>query len=277
MSLGIVFKGTEGIVLAADSRVTLMAQLNVQVPPGLAAPPQIVMPATFDNATKLLKVKGQDFVGAVTYGIGAIGGTEPRTAHSFIPELETQITETHPERLDVEEFAQILSDFFMDKWTSLGMPATVGPAEQMVFLIGGIDKEAAYGRIFEVRIPNTPAPQEHSPGDFGLSFGGQREFVDRLLRGYDIRVLEIAKRELRLPPAAVNNLEQKLLEIGTAIPFQFLPLQDCVDLSIFLIRTTINLQTWQIGVRGVGGFIDVATVTRTEGFRPIQQKTLKGE
>ena len=63
MSLGIVFKGTEGIVLAADSRVTLFGTLPS---PGLPNSPQVVVPATFDNASKMLRVKGQKFVGAVT-------------------------------------------------------------------------------------------------------------------------------------------------------------------------------------------------------------------
>ena len=57
MSLGIAFKGPEGIILAADSRVTLMAQLAGQ---------NIAIPSTFDNATKLLRVEGQKYVGAVT-------------------------------------------------------------------------------------------------------------------------------------------------------------------------------------------------------------------
>ncbi len=63
MSLGIAFKGPEGIVLAADSRVTLTAQ-NAQT--------NTRLPAYFDNATKLLKVGGQEYVGAVTYGVGEV-------------------------------------------------------------------------------------------------------------------------------------------------------------------------------------------------------------
>src|ERR1035438_3016853 len=100
MSLGIAFKGPEGIVLAADSRVTLHAQL-----PG--AQPPVMIPATFDNATKLLHIKGQRFVGAVTYGAGAIGQRSPRTAHSFLPELEAAIqAKTADNRLSVEDFAK---------------------------------------------------------------------------------------------------------------------------------------------------------------------------
>ncbi len=51
MSLGMIFKGPEGIVLAADSRVTL----NATIP---NSNPLIQIPATFDYATKLLKVEG---------------------------------------------------------------------------------------------------------------------------------------------------------------------------------------------------------------------------
>jgi hypothetical protein len=61
------------------------------------------------------------------------------------------------------------------------------------------------------------------------------------------------------------------------IPYQFLPLQDCVDLAIFLIKTTATLQRWTTDVRGVGGATDVATITRTEGFRAIQEKRIVGD
>lgn len=67
------------------------------------------------------------------------------------------------------------------------------------------------------------------------------------------------------------------LAFNLPIPYQFLPLQDCVDLSIFLVRTTIELQKWMIDIRGVGGVIDVATITRTEGFKYVQRKEIKGD
>ncbi len=38
-----------------------------------------------------------------------------------------------------------------------------------------------------------------------------------------------------------------------------------------------QLQRFLVDIRGVGGDIDVATITRTEGFRAIQQKEIVGE
>ena len=75
MSLVVAFKGTEGIVLAADSRVTVSSQTG--------------LPSTFDNATKLLTLEEpHNWVGAVTCGVATIDG---RTHHSLIPEFEATL------------------------------------------------------------------------------------------------------------------------------------------------------------------------------------------
>ncbi len=272
MSLGIAFKGPEGIVLAADSRVTLMAQVNQ---PGIANP--LLLPASYDNATKMLRVKGQDYVGAVTYGAGAIGLTEPRTAHSYIPEFEQELAEASTKRVSTEAFAQRLSDFFLTRWNA-SMPGPVQPGQDMFFLIGGYDEGEPYGRVFEVKIPNEPAPKEHNAGTFGIIWGGQKEFTERLLNGFDGRLVELTQQFLTLSDTQRDGLVNHLrMNMAVGIPYQFLPLQDCVNLAIFMIRTTITLQTWLVGVRGVGGFIDLATITRTDGFKYIQQKVITGE
>lgn len=266
MSLGIAFKGPEGIVLAADSRVTLTGQKQV-------ASQVLILPATFDNATKLLRASGHKYVGAVTYGQGAIGQREPRTAHSYMLEFENELK---GERLPVEDFAKKLSAFFMKRW-SLEMPKDYkGP--DMVFLVGGYDDGATYGRIFEVSVPSMLDPKEHNAGTFGVVWGGQQQFTERLIHGFDNRVLTILQKSFNLSEDQMAGLDDKLkAELSLSIPYPFLPLQDCVDLAIFLIRTTMTIQTWLVDVRGVGGAIDVATITRTEGFKPIQQKIILGE
>lgn len=283
MSLGIAFKGAEGIVLAADSRVTLMAMMlaGPQVP-GQQAPGQqaAAIPATFDNATKLLRVAGQKYVGAVTYGVGALGEQQPRTAHSFIPEFEAELVTKNGEgtRLSVETFAKELSDFFLRQWQTQGMPMTPPPGNDIVFLVGGYDKDEPYGRVFEIYIPTRPAPLERQVNEFGMTWGGQREYTDRLITGFDPNLPAIVQRVLNLNDQQRDALQAQLKgQLQAPIPFQFLPLQDCVNLSILLIRTTIAIQTFLVGIRGVGGSIDIATITRTEGLRPIQLKKVVGE
>lgn len=265
MSLGIAFKGPEGVVMAADSRVTLMQQL----------PNNTLLPAHFDNATKLLKVGGQNFVGVVTYGQGALGTLEPRTAHSYMPEFEAEVNAVGVGRLSVQDFTQRLSDFFVDRWNGANMPQGADP---MFFLVGGFDEGTNYGRLFQVSIPDSPAPIEQAANEFGISMGGQTEYVGRLLGGFDGRLPGIVRAALGLDQQQETTMVQEIRkQLNTAIPYQFLPLQDCVDLAIFLIRTTVAIQSFTVGLRGVGGSIDVATITRMEGYQAIQAKRVVGE
>jgi len=284
--LGIAFKGAEGIVLAADSGVTLMAPIVrpgvPQAPPG-AAPgaPQQVIPTTLDNVTKLLRVAGQDFVGAVTYRVGAIGQEQPRKEHGFIriPEFEAKLTKKNgSERLPVETFAQELSDFFLRHWQAQSMPMNPSPGDNMVFLVGGYDADAPYGRLFEIYIPSRPQPVERHVNDFGMTWGGQREYTDRLIAGFDPSLPSLVQTSLNLTDAQRIALEENLKgHLQLPIPFQFLSLQDCVNLSILLIRTTIAIHPFLAGTSGIGRAIDIATITRTEGLKAIEIKRATGE
>lgn len=262
MSLGIVIKGPEGLVLAAESRVTIGADL----PEGQR------VHVNFDNATKLLSFSPPNTaIGAVTYGQAAIG---LRTAHSFIPEFEAGLPQG---RLSVHEFAQHLSDFFMRQWQAAMPTDYQGP--NMTIVVGGFNEGEPYGRVFLIEIPRNPAPVEQhpNPGEFGITWGGQREFVDRLIQGFDHRLPEIASTALNLPPQQVQSLIQALNVLQMRIPLAAMPLQDCVDLAILFVRTTIGAQRLTVGIRGCGGPIDVATITRREALRFIQRKEMAGE
>jgi hypothetical protein len=273
MSLAIALKGTGGIVLAADSRVTLFGQMPAAMPGQ-----QMLIPATFDNASKILKTRLQKHVAAVTFGAGAIGQTEPRTADSFMPEFEATITGSG--RLSVEGFAKQLGAFFLAQWQANNMPPTPAMGDNMVFLVAGYDENKPYGDVYTVSVPSSPNPTKIIPdGHFGAYWGGQREVTDRLMSGFDPSLPDVVQEIQDIPinkrdPGLGSKLQGKL---GIAIPWQFLPLQDCVDLSIFLLRTTITLQKWLVGVRGVGGAIDVVTITRTDGVQEVQVKQVVGE
>jgi hypothetical protein len=70
-------------------------------------------------------------------------------------------------------------------------------------------------------------------------------------------------------------MEAAISRLQMPLPLQAMPLQDCVDLAVFFIRTTIAGQSLTIGTRGVGGPIDVATVTRSRGLEFIRRKQVR--
>lgn len=279
MSLGLAIAGPEGLVLAAESRVTLTA----------TAPGQPPLHVNYDNATKLLSFSPPNIhLGGVTYGLGSIGF---RTAASFLPEFEAGLiapaassakgrkspaAAATPAKLPVGEFSQRLSDFFMEQWR-LGMPTEyAGP--DMIFVIGGYDDGEPYGTVLEFYIPSRPTPVvKQAPGQFGMVWGGQRETVDRIVQGYDAGLPGIVQKELGLTDPQREQMVKALGRLQMSLPLQAMALQDCVDLAIFFIRTTIAAQRLTVTVRGVGGPIDVATMTRQNGLQFIQRKSIVGE
>lgn len=266
MSLGVVIKGPEGIVLAADSRVTLIAKKKDG--------PEIKI--NFDNATKLLTFgeenfgEEHNFVAAVTYGTAVIG---LRTAYSYIPEIERELP---ADRTTVEEYSNIISKFFLKQWKSVYKDKPQNAP--MVFIIGGYDPDSPYGRVFVVEIPTNPKPIERNPGDngFGMTWGGQLELATRLVQGFDPRLPAILQKEFDLKDEEVNKLMLKMKdELQFNFPYQILPLQDCVDLATLLLKTTMKAQNLSVTDRGVGGPIEVATITRLKGLKFIQKKSVR--
>lgn len=261
MSLGVAILGPEGVVLAADSRITLTAERP-------DAPP---LPVNFDTATKLLSFsEPHNYVGAVTYGTAVIG---LRSAHSLVPEFELQLEAE--DRLPVEEFASRLGEFFLDQWRRVIPEDYDGPS--MMFIVGGFDRQAAYGRVFLVDIPNNPEPVERNPGEteFGMTWGGQLQIASRIIHGYDPMVLPMVQQELGLDEEHVQRLRNAFRDnLEFSIPYQVLPLQDCVNLATFMIRSTISAQNLAVGVRGVGGPIDIAVIRRTTGLQYVKRKSI---
>ena len=272
MSLGVAIKGPEGIVLAADSRITLEAN---------QADSNVVIPVTFDNASKLLTFDRPDlgvnnphrFVSAITYGTAVIGTqtNDLRTAHSYIPEL---IDKLGGARKTTSAYASHISDFFSEQWAEK-MPDS-HQSQQMTFVVCGIDEGEAYGRVFLFEIPRRPTPVERNAEEFGITWGGQLEFATRLLFGFDPKLPNMVEQSLGLDQNAIEKLHNALEPLTMPVPYSVLPLQDCIDLATFLIKMTMQAQSLAIGVRGVGGPIDVATITRTEGLRFIRQKVSEG-
>jgi hypothetical protein len=271
MSLGIIIKAPEGIVLAAESRVTLSVPGNGHE----------IIHVNFDNATKVLSFnKPYNKFGVVTYGQAAIG---VRTAQTFIPEFEVTLPDDDINRLSVLDFSTRLSDFFMNQWQNSGMP--IGAAylgQDMTFNVAGFDDNEPYGKVYTINIPRNPHPVEQSPVvdgqvQFGIVWGGQREIVDRLIMGYDARILDgliaggIIQRE------QVPAIQEMLRGVQLQIPIQFMPIQDCVNLALLFIRTTITTQSLTVGLRGTGGAIDVAIITKEHPLTFIQKKEIKAE
>jgi hypothetical protein len=259
--LAVVVKGPEGLVLAADSRVTLNTEQE------LLDGSRQLLPTYFDNAIKLMSLKN---IGIVTYGQGAIGQDQPRMVHGYIPEFEAHLADVG-DRLAVEQVAVELGSFFGEQWREAGM----ADSAPMAFLIAGYDDAEPYGKVFEVSVPDALVPQEQFQGEFSIVWRGQPYLLERLLNGTAPRAIEIAKDVLGLDDDQATELATRWQEeLALPIPIPSLPLQDAVDLASFLVDMTATVMTWTVGIQGVGGQVDVATITRTSGYNAVDTKKI---
>jgi len=262
VSLGIVIKSPEGLVLAAESRVTLEVHKNGS---GNA------IFNNFDNATKLFTFnQPHHHIGVVTYGQAAIG---QRTAHSFVPEFESTLTD---KLSSVLEYALAISKFFLEQWQKVMPSPYKGP--DMTFIVGGFNDGEPHGHVYLINLPSNPSPIEQSAGmnTFGVTWGGQREIVDRLLMGFDAQILNTIFNILEPDP---NKIPQVMAELQAKhqlqIPLDVMAIQDCISLARLFISTTINTQELTIGLRGCGGPIDIAVIQRGKDLRFVQRKEAK--
>lgn len=265
MSLGVVVKGSSGLAFATDTRVSLAVRRKGDAQVNMVA---------FDNASKLLSLgEPHKWIAAVTYGEALIGN---RTAHSYLPEFELEIGN---ERLQVVQYAERLSDFFQTRWSNAAMP---GSGDGINFIVAGYDVDAPYGSVFLFNIPNRPQPEPRNADGFGMTWGGQIEIVNRIVQGYDPRLARALASALQSRFGLSEADVQKALQSASSqfqhtIPYDVLPLQDCVDLAVFLVRTTMTAQSLSVVNRGVGGSIEVAAMTRQQGLQWVQRQELKGE
>lgn len=241
MSLVITVYVREGIVMAADSRLTLNTQeqqadkriLNLAV-------------GQSDSNYKLFLAPGG--IGISTYGAADIKGV-PIAGY-----IESFMAAGLNEQLSsVEEVANKLLAHF-----SAFIPV---PATQCH--VAGYSKvdEHPDQQVWHVDIAAKQVARLNPVGQQGASWGGEADILGRPLQP----VAQIDQQD---------KIQQKFPH--HQVPWQFFTLQDAIDFAIFAVRSTSDAIRFQPRAKTVGGPIDVLVI-RPGGATWIQRKELRGE
>lgn len=164
--------------------------------------------------------------------------------------------------------------FFEEKFLALN-PLPPAP-HSLEFWIGGYSSDFEAGHeIWKVSIVNGVCPEPEcmvKGGETGLFSGGQPEAINRLVYGFDHRILDEliatgADKDMALN--LVKHLQSKL-QVPLVAPT--MPVRDAIDLADFMVETTKRYFRFLPGADIVGGDTDVAVVTKYEGFKWIRRK-----
>ncbi|MDN4596712.1 hypothetical protein [Leifsonia virtsii] len=270
MTIALLIKVHDGVVLAADSASTLTAAN----PDGSMSIMNI-----YNNANKVFNLHKGLPIGAMTWGLGNIG---PASISTLSKDLRAKFQEqsSGPWAIDRASYdieavaAQAAEFFYNDHFVPLYGNDGGNTGPDLGYLVGGYSSGADQPRVFVISStgPNAGKPTEILAGDTGAAWWGQPEAIQRILTGTSLDTA-VALTNLGVPlPQAHQTASAIQQQVQTQLVVDAMPIQDAIDLAEFLVHATIQYVRFSPGGATVGGPIEIATITKHEGFKWVARK-----
>ena len=126
--------------------------------------------------------------------------------------------------------------------------------------------------LFDGQAQDGSVSCEQDQNTVGVRANGQPEAIFRLLNGFSPSIVEVLN-QLAADPNQVPFLIQLLQQVCTAqIVHAPMPIQDAIDLVEWLVHTTEMYSRFTPEPPTVGGPIEIAVVTKHEGFKWVKRK-----
>ncbi len=281
MSLAISLKINDGVVLAADSAATVLGQVAQS---GQVPNLELVVLNTYNNANKIFNLRKGLPIGLITWGAGSIGTDSISTLAKDLRRRLSGDDEKHKDwELDEKTFTikgvveRVCEFMYAERYLTAFKDWPQKPG--IGFIVAGYSASAAMADEYLVDISNgrcsTPVLVRQTE-ETGITWGGVGEVLSRLCLGFASglpQVLQQILKDLNIPAAAVPNV---IAAVQASLPMQLvvpaMPLQDAIDLAEFLVDTTIQWVRFSPGAPTVAGPIEIAAISKHEGFRWIRRK-----
>lgn len=151
-------------------------------------------------------------------------------------------------------------------------PAAADDRPYLGVVVGGYSSTAFHPEEYLLSLPRREiVATRQADTEWGVMWWGQTESLQRLLHGVDPRMIEYL-RENGVDPAAVDEIYRQMVSrFSWGMVFDGMPLQDAIDLAVFLANIPIGQSRFVIGPPVCGGHVDVATISH-RGFTWVRQK-----
>jgi len=283
-TINVVVSTYDGIVVAADSRVTLTSAENTRI--------------LSEYGEKVKQIGSH--VAVVFSGTAYLYDTEAdlRNIGSIVDQYKATNLIGDSDHIDPKSVAEGLDSLFMDVYNRHQEQNLRGELQVMIC---GYDTSGER-RIYELFYPKKRESSTEdrdfdiygvldstfTSGIPGALVRGQSDTWVRLIKGYDPKLghhdwfREVQKGvpdslDSTVTDTILTREKLNLNDFRYDIHYELMTLQDAIDYAVFIVRATIEAQRFNQGsIQGVGGAIDIAVVT-ADGFRWIQRKRLHGE
>lgn len=262
--------------MAVDSASTLLAMDPVGKRSGVAK--------IFNHATKLSQLRDYP-IGVASWGLGTIGA---RSISSLVREFANRRKrldeiEQSARKLSVKAEAKalqkLLNDAFARAWPDDNKQDKENKS-QLGVLVGGYSGEEFFPEEYVFVVPGGKFAQKRKPHDdgsqnFGADWFGLTDALVRFHHGRDDGLEAILLRHGTEKQTAKKIIDTLKSELQYPVPFDGMPLQDAVDYAQFMAGLAVARYRFVMGPEMCGGPIDVAAITRQDGFVWIKQKDLE--
>lgn len=267
MTIALTLKVNDGLVLAADSASAIVAVDDTGAPAVINV---------YNHANKVFNLIKGEPVGAVTWGRGNIGSASIATLiKDFRQELANERTSAGW-RLSIEEIAQSARRFFFEERYQKQY-SQMQPSPEIGILVVGYSDNASLAEEYELTIQSPDSclgPRLiRQSEECGATWYGQGEPITRLVLGYSNMLPAVLVDDLNVPQDQVDPVMQLLQQkLQAPLVSPAMPIQDAIDLAEFLIGVAVNFARFMPSPQIVGGPIEVAAITKHEGFKWIRRK-----
>lgn len=272
MTIALALKVHDGLVFATDSASTL-TWTDKQTG-------NILANIVYNNANKIVNLHRALPIGLMTWGLGNIG---QQSISTLAKELRRRLQGDDPNyptwALDpgsytIKGIAERAKEFLHDELLSPQTSISSGSLPELGIIIGGFSANAisAESYVFTSDGINCSGPTAKLEEEAGAAWFAQGEAITRLVLGFSGNT-ENALVSLGVPQSeAPKYVEALKVAVSTPLINAPMPIQDVIDLAIFLVDTTIKFTRFSPGPDTVGGPIEVVAITRHEGFKWINRK-----
>lgn len=273
MTIAISLKVHDGLVLAADSASTLFGK-DASGRPGVVN--------VYSTANKVFNLYKGLPIGCIIWGAGSIGHASVST---LVKDLRRQLMGRDPKHQDwnvstdnysVEDVASQTRRFFFDE---LYVPAFKDVEDDqkpaLGLLVAGYSAGEDLPEEWRIDIKKGVCPNAQlvrAKDVCGISWNGEPEAITRLVLGHGTKLPEVL-RGSGVPEEQIDPfMEQVEQHLKVSLVQAPMPIQDAIDLARFLVDATVMFSRFAPGAPTVGGPVEIAAITKHEGFKWVQRK-----
>ena len=265
MTVIVSVKTNDGVVMASDSATTFA---NGQI---------------YQHASKIVNLIKDLPIGVMVAGAGQIGSESVAT---LFKDLRRRLDGSNPHTADkpfdrvnytVAELATAVRRFLFEEKALEGKGAVWQPGMAMKVRVCGYSAGRPLPEVWEIAMEGSQCPDPvliQGEESCGPRWDGQYEALNRLIIGYGMALaptligLGITAQQVQEIGPGLNAAMSELFVLPA------MPIQDAIDLARFLVETTIGFVRFSVRTQPkiVGGPIEIAAITKHEGFRWVQRK-----